>query len=247
MEIIPAIDLLAGRCVRLYQGDFRQVTEYETDPLVLANRYRDAGARRLHVIDLDGARSGTAANREIVRTLAAQTGMAVQVGGGIRSLEALQALVDAGIDRVVVGSVAVKEPQAVCGWLRAVGAERLVIGLDVRVDGPGGAPEALIHGWQEGGGLSLWDLAKLYAAAGARHVLCTDIARDGTLGGPNLDLYAECVRRFPGIGWIASGGLGSAADLAPLAATGVASVVTGKALLDGRIDLEEIRRFSRAG
>lgn len=247
MEIIPAIDLLAGRCVRLYQGDFRQVTEYETDPLVLANRYRDAGARRLHVIDLDGARSGTAANREIVRTLAAESGMAVQVGGGIRSLEVLQALLAAGIDRVVVGSVAVKEPQTVCGWLRAVGAERLIIGLDVRVDGPGGTPEALIHGWQEGGGRSLWDLATLYAGAGARHVLCTDIGRDGTLGGPNLGLYAECVRRFPGIGWIASGGLGSTADLAPLAATGVASVVTGKALLDGRIDLEEIRRFSRAG
>jgi phosphoribosylformimino-5-aminoimidazole carboxamide ribotide isomerase len=246
MELIPAIDLLGGRCVRLYQGDFQKVTEYETDPLVLAGRYRDAGAGRLHVVDLDGARSGTATNRGIVRRLAAESGLAVQVGGGIRTLEGLHELLDAGIARVVVGSVAVKDPALVGQWLDDVGPERVIIGLDVRMPDSTGAPEALVHGWQEGSRRSLWDLAALYAEAGARHVLCTDIGRDGTLGGPNVALYAECVRRFPALRWIASGGLGSAGDLPRLAATGVAAVVTGKALLDGRIGIEEIRSFSRA-
>jgi phosphoribosylformimino-5-aminoimidazole carboxamide ribotide isomerase len=247
MELIPAIDLLGGRCVRLYQGDFQKVTEYETNPLVLARRYREAGARRLHVVDLDGARSGTATNRGIVGRLAAESGLEVQVGGGVRTLDALRELLGAGVTRVVVGSAAVKDPELVCEWLDAVGPEQLILGLDVRVPDTAGAPEALVHGWQEGSGRGLWDLAALYAEAGARHVLCTDIGRDGTLAGPNESLYAECVRRFPALRWIASGGLGSASDLPRLAATGVAAVVTGKALLDGRIGLEEIRSFSRAG
>jgi phosphoribosylformimino-5-aminoimidazole carboxamide ribotide isomerase len=247
MDVIPAIDLLGGRCVRLYQGDFEQVTGYDADPLALAARYRAAGAARLHVVDLDGARSGKAANRAIVGMLAAKAGMAVQVGGGVRTLQTLQDLLAAGADRVVVGSAAVKDPLLVCQWLEAVGAERLILGLDVSVPPGGGPPEALVQGWQQGSGRSLWDLAELYAQAGAVHVLCTDIGRDGTLAGPNEDLYTECVKRFPGLRWIASGGLGSAADLPRLAATGVAAVVAGKALLDGRISLEEIRQFSRAG
>lgn len=247
MEIIPAIDLLGGRCVRLYQGDFKKVTNYEADPVALARQYRGAGMRRLHVVDLDGARSGTAANYPIIGQLAARSGLSVQAGGGVRTLESLQHLIDAGAERVVIGSVAVTDPATACEWLRFVGAERLVIGLDVRLDASSGEFEALAHGWQQGTGRSLWDLAAQYSRAGVRHVLCTDIGRDGTLAGPNVELYASCARRFPEIAWIASGGVSAASDLKPLAATGVAAVVAGKALLDGRLTTEEIRQFLRAG
>lgn len=244
MDIIPAIDLLGGRCVRLYQGDFDRVTRYDADPADLARQYREAGARRLHLVDLDGAREGSAANSAIIRRLAADSGMAVQAGGGVRSLETLRALLDAGVERVVIGSIAVNDPDTAVSWLDAVGPERLVLGLDVRFDPLRGIPETLAQGWQEGSGQSLWDLAERYLRNGAIHVLCTDIDRDGTLAGPNTLLYAECVRRFPGLRWIASGGLSSRADIPRLAETGVAAVVAGKALLDGRIDLSEIASFS---
>jgi phosphoribosylformimino-5-aminoimidazole carboxamide ribotide isomerase len=247
VDIIPAIDLLAGRCVRLYQGDFTQVTDYDTDPLALAVRYRDAGAVALHVIDLDGARSGMATNHPVITRLAAESGLAVQAGGGIRSLETAQRLLAAGARRVVIGSIAITQPETACRWLEDLGADRLVLGLDVRRNDATGEYAALAHGWRAATGPSLWSLAAQFAEAGARQVLCTDIGRDGTLTGPNLDLYAECVRRFPTLDWIASGGLSAAKDLQPLAATGVTAVVTGKALLDGRLSLEEIRRFSRAG
>jgi phosphoribosylformimino-5-aminoimidazole carboxamide ribotide isomerase len=247
VEIIPAIDLLGGRCVRLYQGDFERVTTYEADPHDLARRYRDAGASRLHVVDLDGARTGVAANHEIIRRLAAESGLAVQAGGGVRTLAALEAWLEAGAERVVIGSVAAKDPATATSWLQAVGPERMVLGLDVRLDPVSGQPEASAYGWQEGSGRRLWELVALFAEAGARYVLCTDIGRDGTLAGPNCGLYTDAIRRFPEIRWIASGGLGSAADLPALAATGVDAIVTGKALLDGRLTLEEIRQFSRAG
>ncbi len=245
MEIIPAIDLLEGRCVRLYQGKFERVTTYAADPLILATQYAAAGATTLHVVDLDGARSGVAENHAVITRLAAESSLALQSGGGVRTFETLKKLLDNGVTRVVIGSIAVTDPPVACRWLEQVGPERLVIGLDVRRDGSCGEFEALAHGWQLGSGRSLWTLAEQYANAGARYVLCTDIGRDGTLAGPNFDLYTECVSRFPGISWIASGGMSSAADLQPLSATGVAAVVTGKALLDGRLTLQEMRQFSR--
>jgi phosphoribosylformimino-5-aminoimidazole carboxamide ribotide isomerase len=247
MEIIPAIDLLGGRCVRLYQGDFGKVTTYDTDPRAQAALYARHGAQRLHVVDLDGAREGTAANRDIITRLAAESGLQLQVGGGIRSLESARSLLAAGVARLVVGSVAIRDPDTTISWLDALGADRLVLGLDVRIGADAAEPEAIAHGWRADRGPGLWGLAERYAKAGARHVLCTDIGRDGTLEGPSNELYAECVRRFPTLGWIASGGLGSAADLPTLAATGVAAVVTGKALLDGRLSLTELNSCSRAG
>jgi phosphoribosylformimino-5-aminoimidazole carboxamide ribotide isomerase len=246
MEVIPAIDLLGGRCVRLYQGDFGKVTEYDRDPAGLAAAYRDAGARRLHVVDLDGARTGTPAHTALITQLSAGSGLAVQAGGGIRTRAAAELLLSAGAERVVVGSIAIQEPRTVIGWLAALGTERLVLALDVALDGAG-EPLAVTHGWRCTSGTSLWDLMEEFAAAGARHFLCTDVGRDGTLAGPNTALYAECVRRYPGAQVLASGGVASAADLPLLAATGVAGVVTGRALLDGRLTLEEVRRFSRAG
>lgn len=246
MEIIPAIDLLGGRCVRLFQGDFTRVTDYGDDPLELAMRYRSAGARRLHVVDLDGARTGAAANLELITKLAAVPELAVQAGGGIRSSAAVDRLLAAGVGRIVVGSMAVTEPRIALDWLGASGPERFVLAFDVRLDPSGSEPVVMTHGWREQGGKGLWQLMEQFLAAGARYFLCTDVGRDGTLAGPNNALYAECTRRFPEARILASGGLAGAADLPALAATGVAGVIAGRALLDGTLTFEEIKRFSRA-
>jgi len=244
MEVIPAIDLLGGQCVRLYQGDFERVTEYSADPRAIARRYREAGLDRLHVVDLDGAKSGVPGHLDLITELTGGVGVAVQVGGGIREFGQVRALLGSGAERVVIGSTAIRQPDEVIGWLGETGPEGIVLGLDVRCP-QDDDPVALTHGWTEDSGLTLWALMDRYMAAGARHVLCTDIARDGTLEGPNVDLYSECTRRYPEARFIASGGVSGADDLPTLAATGVTSVVTGKALLDGRLTLEEIAQFLR--
>ena len=245
MEVIPAIDLLNGQCVRLFQGDFARVTVYAEDPVELARRYRDAGLKRLHVVDLDGARTGSPRNMDLITAMAAEVGLAVQAGGGLRSLDRALALRAAGAARVVVGSVAAETPDTALEWLDQLGPEHLVLAFDVRVPEKSD-PMVLIRGWVQESGTGLWALLEKFCAHGARHFLCTDIAQDGTLAGPNLDLYRECAGRFPQASVIASGGVGSLGDLQRLAATGVAAVVTGKALLDGRLTLQEIESFSRA-
>ena len=245
MEVIPAIDLLNRQCVRLYQGDFSRVTVYSADPVELARRYRDAGLSRLHVVDLDGARTGSPQNMDLITAMASQVGLAVQAGGGLRDIDRALALRAAGADRVIIGSVAAEMPDTALEWLDRLGPEHLVLAFDVRV-AKNEDPVVLTRGWVKDSGSSLWGLLDRFCARGARHFLCTDVAQDGTLAGPNLDLYRECARRFPGASVIASGGVGSLADLRQLAATGAAAVVTGKALLDGRLTLEEIESFSRA-
>lgn len=244
MEVIPAIDLLDGQCVRLYQGDFNKVSGYSQDPVALAGSYRDAGMRRLHVVDLDGARTGSPANMELIKAMAAGGGLAVQAGGGIRDLQRARQLRETGATRVVLGSIAAEKPETALAWLAELGPEHVVFAFDVRVPEQGD-PQMLTRGWIQDSGLSLWTLLARFSTHGGIHFLCTDIARDGTLGGPNLALYAECTRRFPDAQLIASGGVSSLADLQALKQTGVAAVVTGKALLDGRLTLEEIRQFSR--
>lgn len=245
MEVIPAIDLLSGQCVRLYQGNFDQVSVYDENPLAIAARYREAGLPRLHVVDLDGARTGSPANLPIITELAARSGVAVQAGGGIRDLGRARSLRAAGAERVVIGSVAAEQPETALGWLAELGAAHVVVAFDVQVTGDAD-PVVQTRGWVASSGLSLWALLDQFVAGGARHFLCTDIARDGTLAGPNLELYRQCMARFPDARMIASGGIASLADLRELSTTGVASVVTGKALLDGRLTLDEIRSFSRA-
>lgn len=242
MELIPAIDLRGGRVVRLFQGDFAAETRYELAPEELYARYVRAGAGRVHIVDLDGARDGQAGNRPVVAALVALGRLRVQCGGGLRSSSSVQALLDTGVDRAVIGSVAVTAPAEVLEWLGAFGAERLVLALDVRVD-PAGVPLVAIHGWREQSAVSLWDLIDRYAGAGLRHVLCTDVSRDGALAGPNLALYREAVARFPAVAWQASGGVRDVSDLRSLAETGVAAAVSGKALIEGRIAPEELQPF----
>jgi phosphoribosylformimino-5-aminoimidazole carboxamide ribotide isomerase len=241
MELIPAIDLRDGRVVRLLHGDFDAETRYEVTPADLYVRYASCGARRLHVVDLDGARDGTQPNLDIIWQLTAGR-LAVQAGGGLRSDEALTNLFDAGVQRAVVGSIAVTDPARVAGWLAQFGAERIVLALDVRLDAQG-TPLIATHGWRELSTLDLWSAVERFLPAGLRHVLCTDVGRDGALTGPNLGLYAAAVRRFPGICWQASGGVRDAQDLHALAGIGVASTVSGKALLEGRMTPEELQPF----
>lgn len=242
MILIPAIDLRQGRCVRLLQGDFGAETHYELAPRTLLDRYSGLGASWVHVVDLDGAKDGKLANRSIIVGLASLGSVKLQVGGGVRSAAAIEDLLGNGIARVVIGSASVERPDEVADWLSHYGAERVCLAFDVRVDATG-IPRVHTRGWTEGTALSLWDAVGRFAPGTLRHVLCTDIARDGALTGPNFQLYQDAVRRFPDIRWQASGGIRDASDLAALARTAVAGAVSGKALLEQRISSEELRPF----
>jgi phosphoribosylformimino-5-aminoimidazole carboxamide ribotide isomerase len=242
MLLIPSIDLRGGHCVRLLRGDFAAETRYEIDARSLLERYRALGARWLHVVDLDGARDGRLSNRELIGALASQGGLALQVGGGVRSAAVIEDLLRSGVARVVIGSTAVEQPSLVARWLRDYGPERLCLAFDVRLD-PQSVPRLQTRGWRDASTRSLWEGVAEFAAAGLRHVLCTDVERDGALEGPNLALYAEALRRHPQLQWQASGGIANAADLAALAAAGVPAAISGKALLEERIDPQELRPF----
>jgi phosphoribosylformimino-5-aminoimidazole carboxamide ribotide isomerase len=242
MILIPAIDLRNGRCVRLFQGNFAAETRYDLEPQELLLRYRDFGASWLHVVDLDGARGGVLANRSIIVALAAQRVMRLQVGGGIRSRETIEDLFEQGVARVVVGSAAVERPEEVSNWLLRYGPDRICLAFDVRLD-DSGIPRVRTRGWTEDTAVSLWEAVARFPAERIKHILCTDIERDGALSGPNLGLYKEARSRFPDLHWQASGGIRDASDLAALVATGVAGAVSGKALLERRMTAEELRPF----
>jgi phosphoribosylformimino-5-aminoimidazole carboxamide ribotide isomerase len=242
MRLIPAIDLKGGRCVRLLHGNFDAETRYQAQPLELLSKYRDVGADWLHVVDLDGARDGVLGNLGLIEQLAQRGALKLQVGGGLRSVAALERMFDCGAARVVVGSAAISQPEQVQQWLEHFGHDRLVIAFDVRLDG-GGTPRVATHGWQRQSDLSLWDALERFAAGTLKHVLCTDVARDGALNGPNLDLYATAVQRHPEIEWQASGGVRDAADLRALAQAGASAAISGKALLEELIPREELQPF----
>ncbi len=243
MDLIPAIDLRDGRCVRLLKGDFSQETRYAVDPVQLAQQYRELGARWLHVVDLDGAKRGEPVNLPLIRRIQEASGMLVQLGGGIRARASLEQALGVAA-RVVVGSLAVSDPELVASWIRELGPDRVTLALDVRIDAAG-TPLIATHGWARASTLTLAAAIDRYAEAGLRHVLCTDIDRDGALTGPNVSLYSECVERWPSIQFQASGGVRDLADLQALTAAGVAATVSGKALLEGRLTSEEIRPFLR--
>jgi phosphoribosylformimino-5-aminoimidazole carboxamide ribotide isomerase len=242
MELIPAIDLRGGHCVRLLQGDFAAETIYSDDPAEILDRYLAVGARRVHVVDLDGARDGNQPNRELIVGLARQSGVRLQVGGGLRTLARVEELLLTGVERAVIGSVAVTAPDDVAQWLAQVGPQRIVLAFDVRLDGTG-TPLLTTHGWRQTSELSLWQAVERFMKAGLTHVLCTDVSRDGAMTGPNCELYAQAVRRFPELQWQASGGVASVRDLHALRDCGVAAVISGKAMLENRISPEELRPF----
>ena len=242
MELIPAIDLKEGRCVRLFKGDFAAETVYSNDPPSVLERYRELGARTVHVVDLDGARDGNQPNRQVIMEMAEKRRVRLQVGGGLRTLERVEHLLDAGIDRAVIGSVAVTSPEEVTSWLGEIDPRQIVLAFDVRINEQG-VPMLTTHGWLKTSDVSLWSAVERYLPSGLTHVLCTDIARDGAMTGPNCELYAEAVRRFPDIQWQASGGVANVGDLEALRKCGVAAVISGKAMLENKISNEELRPF----
>lgn len=242
MLLIPSIDLRGGHCVRLLKGEFDAETRYDVDPLQLLERYADAGVRWLHLVDLDGARDGAPGNQALIERMAGTGRLAVQLGGGLRNRALVDRTLAAGVARAVIGSAAVEKPQLLRDCLREYGAERVCLAIDVRVDA-GGVPRVRTRGWVQEHQLSLWELLQSFADTPLRHVLCTDIERDGALGGPAFALYAEARRRFPQIAWQASGGIRAAADLQQLAQLGVAAAISGKALLEGRIGMEELQPY----
>lgn len=236
--VYPALDIRQGRVVRLLQGDYAQQTTYGDDPLPRAQAFAAAGAGWMHLVDLDAARAGGYTLGPLLSAIATQSGLNVQTGGGIRRRDDVARLLDAGASRVVVGSVSVREPETVIGWLQEFGAERLTIALDARQaeDGRWLLP---VHGWTETADVTLDVLAERYAQAGMRHLLCTDIARDGMLSGPNIGLYRHLSALLPGVAVQASGGVRNAADVAEAKAVGCGGAILGKALLEGRMTLQE--------
>jgi len=238
MIIYPAIDLRGGRVVRLTEGRFDQEKAYGDDPLAVARDFAAAGATWLHIVDLDGARDPAERQTALVEQLARDSGLRVQTGGGIRDESQIAALLAAGAQRVIVGSLAAKQPDLVRGWLEKFGAARIVLSPDVRVDAAG-TPRVAAAGWQESTGLALDDFLNGYLAAGLVHILCTDISRDGKLTGPNTALYASLVKKFPGLQLQASGGVASLDDLRTLQATGAAGAIVGRALYEGKFTLRE--------
>ena len=242
MRVIPAIDIQGGKCVRLFQGDFENSTEYSDDPVAMARTFADFAAADLHIVDLDGARSGTQVNRDIVARIASETNASVQIGGGIRDVDALVSWFDAGIDRCVIGSLAITEPDAVKSWLVMFGGERIVLALDAKI-ADDGTPLITTHGWTASSTTSVFECIEDYLDLGLQHVLCTDVSRDGAMSGPNAELYMQILDRFPGLQLQASGGVRDISDLENLRDNGIPAAITGRALLDGKISPMEMRKF----
>ncbi len=236
--IIPALDLIEGQVVRLFQGDYGQVTEYQVDPIEQFNLYHQAGADWLHLVDLTGAKDTNARQLELIAKLLASTPAKVQIGGGVRTEQDVEGLLQAGAQRVVVGSTAVKQPQLVKGWMEKYGAEKIVLALDINID-ENGIRNVAVSGWQEDSGVTIEALLEDYLTVGLKHVLCTDISRDGTLEGSNVELYVDLCKQYPQVQFQSSGGIGSLADIAALKGSGVAGVIVGRALLDGKFSAEE--------
>lgn len=238
MKLIPAIDLLDGRCVRLLHGDFNQVTHYPAAPQELAREYAAAGAQWLHVVDLAASRDGADADTSALFKLLGQVPQAVQTGGGVRNEADISERLDAGAARVVIGSLCVTDSRSFCESLERFGADKLVAAVDVRID-EDGVPWPCIHGWTSQADRNMWQLLDELSAGGLLHLLCTDISRDGALTGPNLELYAEIMKRYPQLQLQASGGVSNLGDLEQLKPTGASAVITGKALLDKRFTVAE--------
>lgn len=237
IDVIPAIDLIDGACVRLTKGDYSTSTVYSSDPLEMARSFADAGIRRLHLVDLDGARAGSPKNLSVLQKITGATKLVVDFGGGIKTTADLTAARDAGATQVSIGSVAVTNPERVQIWFQDFPVDFFILCADVKGE------QIAIHGWQEVAALTLNEFIQMYRALGVRHFLCTSIDRDGMLSGSNVELYARLVKDFPGLYLIASGGVASLDDIELLKNRDVPAVVVGKAFYEGRISLSELGAF----
>ena len=234
IELIPAIDIIEGQCVRLTKGDYATRKVYADDPVAMAQRFEALGFRRLHVVDLDGAKSRHIVNDAVLRRITQTTSLKVDFGGGVKTQDDLQKAFDAGAEMVTVGSIAATQPDLYLQWLCQYGAERLILGADVKNG------MISIHGWKEESQQRLTDFLSFFQQAGNRNVLCTEISHDGTLQGPAIELYRQIMAAYPDCHLIASGGVSCKEDIEALEAAGIPAVVFGKAIYEGRIDLKSI-------
>ena len=234
IELIPAIDIINGQCVRLTKGDYDQKTVYSDSPAKMAKSFETLGFQRLHVVDLDGAKSKHIVNDAVLKAITTETNLTVDFGGGIKTDEDIEKAFAAGAAMVTVGSIAVTNPDLFMDWLENYGADRLILGADVRHG------KISINGWKEDSDEDLLPFLKKYVDAGVKHVLCTEISKDGTLAGPAVDLYRRVMETYPALHLIASGGVSSKEDIIALDAAGIPAVVFGKAIYEGKINLKEL-------
>lgn len=237
MEIIPAIDIIGGKCVRLTQGDYGQKKEYSDNPLEVAKKFEDAGIKRLHLVDLDGAKAKTIVNRQVLENITSNTSLKVDFGGGVQSDETIQMAFEAGAAQVTGGSIAVRNPTLFEGWISKYSAEKIILGADAK------DRKIAIGGWEETTEADVIDFIKSYHAKGISYVICTDVAKDGLLQGPSVGLYKEILQEIPDIRLIASGGVSEMKDLEELVKIGVFGTIVGKAFYEGRISLEQLASF----
>jgi phosphoribosylformimino-5-aminoimidazole carboxamide ribotide isomerase len=237
MKIIPAIDIIEGKCVRLTQGDYSQKIIYNEDPLEVAMKFEDSGIQRLHLVDLDGARSGKVVNYKVLEKISMRTKLVIDFGGGIKTDESINMVFESGATIASIGSVAVKNKELFCSWIEKYGAAKILLGADVKNE------KISIHGWLETTSISVFDFMKEYLALGITTVFCTDISKDGLLEGPSLELYKRMIAEFSTLKLIASGGVSSIKDLEQLKEAGCSGIIIGKAIYEGRIKMNELKLF----
>lgn len=234
MEIIPAIDIIDGKCVRLTQGDYSQKKIYNEHPLEVAKEFEDAGLTRLHLVDLDGAKAGKVKNWKVLEAIAGKTGMVIDFGGGIKTTGDVDIVLDSGAAFATVGSIAVKDEALFINWLQEYGAEKFILGADVKDE------KIAIGGWLETTDIWIYDFIEKFTGKGIRQLFCTDVSKDGKLEGPSIDLYRNITSRFPDLHFIASGGVSGIGDVYELEEIGCKGVIIGKAIYEGRITLKEL-------
>ena len=241
MEIIPAIDIIDGKCVRLTQGDYQQKTIYNEHPLEVARQFEDAGLQRLHLVDLDGAKAGAVKNWKVLEALAGKTLLRIDFGGGIKTEKDLDIVFGSGASYATIGSLAVKQEETFTGWLLRYGPEKFLLGADVKEE------KIAVGGWLETTDIVIYDFIERYLQRGVQQLFCTDVSRDGKLEGPSLDLYKTILQRFPKLYFIASGGVSAMQDLEALRKIGCGGAIVGKAIYENRISLNELRAFNEGG
>ncbi|HRP32228.1 MAG TPA: 1-(5-phosphoribosyl)-5-[(5-phosphoribosylamino)methylideneamino]imidazole-4-carboxamide isomerase [Agriterribacter sp.] len=235
MEIIPAIDIIDGKCVRLTQGDYAQKKVYNEHPLEVAKQFEDAGLQRLHLVDLDGAKAGQVKNWKVLETIAGKTGLSIDFGGGIKREEDVRIVFNSGAALATVGSIAVKNEGELVRWFTTFGADKFLLGADVKEE------RIAIGGWLETTEIWVYDFIEKYIAHGMQQIFCTDVSKDGKLEGPAIELYKNIIHKFPSLHFIASGGVSSMDDLYALRDAGCTGAIVGKAIYEGRIVLDELR------
>jgi phosphoribosylformimino-5-aminoimidazole carboxamide ribotide isomerase len=237
MQIIPAIDIIDGKCVRLTQGDYEQKKIYNEHPLEVAKQFEDAGLKRLHLVDLDGAKAGAVRNWKVLETIAGKTSLVIDFGGGIKKETDVQIVFDCGAAYATIGSLAVKDETTFVNWLTFFGANKFLLGADVKDE------KIAVGGWLETTNIWVYDFIKKYVDHGVQQIFCTDVSKDGKLEGPSTTLYKNIISEFPALHFIASGGVSSMKDLEDLQAIGCTGVIVGKAIYEGRISMEDLMKF----